>query len=92
MTYKEILIELEAVNLSFKFTADFESNCTKQFLDKIKLTDKIYSTSSLLRCLISFYEFKSEKWEFWKNVLHYFMMPDFLKDKNKLLIICKDNQ
>lgn len=84
MRYEEILKEIESVNLKEKFIADFESNCTETFLGKIKKTDKINSTASLLRILIKFYEYRSEDWEFWKNVLNYFMMPDFVKDKIKL--------
>jgi len=87
MNYEEILKELEAVGLKNKFTDEFESKCNKSLLDKIKSSDKIYSTGSLLRFLIRFYEYKSEKWEFWKNVLHYFMTPDFVKDKKQILII-----
>lgn len=84
MRYEEILKEFEAVDLKQKFTADFENKCSINLLNKIKKTDKIHSVGSILRLLISFYEYKSEKWEFWKNVLHYFIMPDFVKDKNKL--------
>lgn len=84
MEYQEILKKLEAVNLKEKFTADFEDKCSENLLNKIKKTDKIHSVGSMIRLLISFYEFKSDEWEFWKNVLHYFMAPDFVKDKNKI--------
>lgn len=84
MTYEEILKELEEVNLKEKFTYDFEKNVSKGLLKKLKETDKINSTGSLIRHLIHCFEFKSENWEYWRDVLHYFMTPDFVKDKNKL--------
>lgn len=84
LRYEEILKQLEAVDLKEKFTADFENKCSENLLSKIKTSDKIHSVGSILRLLISFYEYKSERWEFWKNVLHYFIMPDFVKDKSKL--------
>ncbi len=84
MKYEEILQELEEVGLNEKFTSDFENNASKGLLKKLKETNKINSTGSLIRHLIHCFEFKSENWEYWQKVLIYFMTPDFVKDKNKL--------
>lgn len=86
MNYNEILKELDAVNLKNKFTADFEQIISKNFLKRIKKTNKIHSTGSLLRELISNLENNSKKWDYWVLVLNYFMTPVFARDLNKLPI------
>ena len=79
MSYEEILKELEEVNLKEKFTSDFEKLASNGYLKLVKKSNKINSTGSLLRSLISFYEYKSEKWNYWQQVLIYFMNPIFAR-------------
>ena len=84
MTYKEILKELSEVNLENEFAYEFEKSITDSLLFKIKNTNKIYSTASLIRALLTKYNVDSEKWIYWQKVLLYFMAPYFVKDKNNL--------
>lgn len=84
MTYEEILKELDEVNLKEKFTSEFESFISEKLLSMFKESNKIHSTGSLLRSLIHYYEYKSEKWQYWVDVLHYFMTPEFARKENQL--------
>ena len=84
MTYKEILKELSEVNLENEFAYEFEKSITDSLLFKIKNTNKIYSTASLIRALLTKYNVDSEKRIHWQKVLLYFMAPYFVKDKNNL--------
>lgn len=84
MTYNQILKELAVVNLKKKFTTDFENYVDKSLLNKLKDTNKIYSTGAIIRTLISYLEYNSKKWEYWTKILNYFMTPVFARDLNKL--------
>lgn len=84
MTYNQILKELAVVNLKNKFTTDFENYVEKDLLNKLKDTNKIHSTGSILRTLISYLKVDDKNYEYWVQVLKYFMTPIFARDFNKL--------
>jgi len=84
MTYEECLNELNLVGLKDKFEKDFENTFDQCFLQKLKEFDKINSVGSLIRTAMSEIEVFSEKWEYWKLVLVYYLTPIFERDKNKL--------
>lgn len=75
MTYKEVLKELDEVNLKEKFTSEYEGFISDVLLVKVKETDKIHSAGSLIRSLLIFYINESEEWIYWQKVLVYFMTP-----------------
>jgi len=81
MTYKQILKELNEVDLKKEFTSEFESFISAELLSMIKQSDKIHSVGSLIRMLLKKYEIESDIWLRWQKVLFYFMMPNFEKPK-----------
>ena len=84
MTYEDCLKKLDEIGFKDIFIKDFESVKSESLIKRVKKSNNIYSVGSLLRSLIHGLEYKSEKYIFWVQVLHYFMMPDFVKDKKKL--------
>ncbi len=84
MTYKDILKELKEVGLKEKFTSSYEGFVSKEFLDKLRNTDKIHSTGSLIRSLMMFYINESKEWIYWQKILFYFMTPKFARKENQL--------
>ena len=85
MRYEEILKELEEVNLKEKFTSVYEGFVSDSFLERLRNTDKIHSTGSLIRSLLIFFENESEEWLYWQKVLFYFLTPKFARKENQLL-------
>ena len=85
MRYEEILKELEEVNLKEKFTSVYEGFVSDSFLERLRNTDKIHSTGSLIRSLLIFFENESEDWIYWQKILVYFMTPKFARKENQLL-------
>jgi hypothetical protein len=85
MSYEEILKELEEVNLKDKFTSVYEGFVSDSFLERLRNTDKIHSTGSLIRSLLIFFENESEDWIYWQKILVYFMTPKFARKENQLL-------
>lgn len=79
MTYEEILKELEEVDLKEKFASSYEGFINKDLLERLKSTDKIYSTGSMIRSLMIFYINESEDWIYWQKILIYFMTPKFTR-------------
>lgn len=84
MTYQEILKELKEVDLKEKFTSSYEGFVSNEFLEKLRNTDKIHSTGSLIRSLMIFYVNESKEWIYWQKVLFYFMTPKFARKQNQL--------
>lgn len=84
MTYNQIISELNEIELGSDFDKEMRLLCRDTLLEKLQVSDRIHSTGSLIRHLISYYEYDSEKWLYWQKVLFYFMTPDFMKDKNTL--------
>lgn len=84
MTYEECLNELDLIRLKDKFVRDFEDTFDQCFLQKLKEFNKINSVGSLIRTAMKNIEVYSEKWEYWKLVLIYYLTPEFERDKNKL--------
>lgn len=84
MKYQEILKELEEVGLKEKFASSYEEFVSDEFLVKLRNTDKIHSTGSIIRSLMIFYVNESEEWIYWQKVLVYFMAPEFTRKEIKL--------
>lgn len=84
MTYEECLNELSLIGLKDKFEKDFENTFDQYFLQKLKEFNKINSVGSLIRTAMSNIEAFSEKWEYWRLVLIYYLTPEFERDKTKL--------
>ena len=84
MTYKEILKELEEVNLKEKFISEFESFISPELLSMLQMADKLNSTGSLIRILIKKWKNESSEWLYWQKVLFYFMTPKFARNENQL--------
>lgn len=82
MTYLEILIELEQINLKNKFVLEFEKLTSPTLVLLIKANTKIYSSAAMIRSLMKHYEPESEKWLFWQKVLVYLMTPQFARKNN----------
>jgi len=89
MTYKEVLKELDEVNLKEKFTSEYEGFISDVLLHKVKETNKIASVGSLIRSLMIFYVNESKEWLFWQKALVYFMTPKFARNKKQLLLDLK---
>lgn len=87
MNYKEILSELKIIGFDEIFKKDIELNFSESFIKRLNETNKIHSPASLIRTLISQYEAGSEKWEFWRKVLVYYLNPVFVRTKEMLPII-----
>ena len=80
MTYQDILNQLEKNNHKVEFIEIFEKNVSISLLEKIKNTDKINCTASLIRHLITMLEYESEIYLKWQKILFYYLEPE-----NKLL-------
>lgn len=80
MTYQQILNQLEKNNHKEEFVEIFEKNISKSLFEKIKSTDKINCTASLVRYLITMLEYESEIYLKWQKILFYYLKPE-----NKLL-------
>lgn len=84
MTYNEILIELQEVNLKDRFVSEYENFESSSFLKRLKETDKISSTANLIRSLMKKWEIETENWIYWQKVMFYFMTPVFARKENQL--------
>lgn len=84
MTYEQIKSELKEQDLESEFCSLFEVFVSESLLFRIKETDRIHSTASLIRNLISYLPLNSELYNYWTNVLQYFMHPAFARPKHIL--------
>jgi hypothetical protein len=80
MKYLEILNELRELNLDSLFDKELKQEAKESVYLRVRSTDKIYSTASLIRHLLRYYNYNSEKWLFWQEVLIYFMTPTFARE------------
>lgn len=77
MTYESIKAELKEQNLEIEFCSLFESIFEESFIIRISNSNKIHSTASLLRTLISKLEFRSKTYDYWVCILQFYMHPKF---------------
>lgn len=84
MKYDDILNELKKHDLNGEFIKDIEKYLPKSLIDKIKKSENINSTASLIRILISHTVFKSDDYIFWVDILQYYIKPEFMRDEFNL--------
>lgn len=82
MTYEQIKIELKEQGLKEEFCSLLEVFLTNEGLIRLNTTNKIHSTASLIRMLISYLPFMSKVYDYWVLVLQWFMHPIFARPRN----------
>lgn len=81
MTYDQIKKQLREQYLEEEFCSLFEILLSDGLLLKIKETEKIHSTASLIRSLISYLPLNSELYNYWVNIFNWYMHPEFARPK-----------